>query len=66
MKFCKDCQHLAGSICQAPQCFYFDLVTGQKKHYYAENARRFETLCGGAARFFKKRSAPAPLPAEPF
>lgn len=65
MKFCKDCTHLRLTICTNPRLTYVDLVSGNNKHYYAENARAYDYLCGKEAVLFEQL-VPAPMPDEPF
>ena len=65
MKFCKDCEHLRLSMCTNHKLSYLDLVHGQRKQYYAENARSYDHLCGTDAMHFEPRVI-KPLPDEPF
>lgn len=65
MKFCKDCVHLRISVCTHPEIAYLDLVHGLTKHYYAENARSYDHLCGKDAKCFEAKVI-EPLPDQPF
>ena len=62
-KFCKDCKYLrrdfpwffmpTSKVCTAPQGF--DMLTGKPVTSFASITRRFNSLCGPSAKWFKPK-----------